>query len=86
MDDPATLLTVLQNAIGLNLARQRQAIVNFGFETCDGLKNTSEANFRGLFSTIECNNRNLLPGQQVRLNLTAKARLHAICKEFIMRE
>ena len=86
MDDQATLLTVLQNATGLNLARQRQAIVNFGFDTCNGLKNTSEANFRGLFSTIEHNNRNLQVGNQVRLNLTGKARLHAICEEFIMRE
>ena len=86
MDDPATLLTVLQNAIGLNLARQRQAIVNFGFDTCNGLKNRSEADFRGLFSTIERNSRNLQAGNQVRLNLTVKAHLHVICEEFIMRD
>ena len=40
--------TVLQNVIGLNLARQRQAIVNYGFDTCNWLKNMSEADLRGL--------------------------------------
>ena len=57
MDDPATLLTVLQNAIGLNLARQRQAIMNFGFDTCNGLKNMSEADFlvrlKGIIATCQ---------------------------------
>ena len=38
MDDPATLLTVLQNAIGLRAARQRQAIVNFGFDKIVNVK------------------------------------------------
>ena len=86
MDDPPTLIAVLQNAIGLGLVRQRQTIVNFGFDTCNGLKNSTESDLRGLFSTIERNNCGLNANQQVRLNLTHKSRMYALREEFIMRE
>ena len=86
IDNKTTLVTLLQNAIGLYLARQRQVIVNFGFDTCNGLKNTSVEDLRGVFSTIDRNNCLLQAGQQVRLNLTVKSQLYAICEEFIMRE
>ena len=86
MDDTQTLVTVLQLAIDLNQGRQRQAIINFGFDTCNRLKNTTEDNLKDLFSTIEQNNHGLLANQQVRLNLTVKSRLYALREEFIMRE
>ena len=86
MNDRATLITVLQNTIGLGLARQRQTIINFGFDTCNGLKNSTESDLRGRFSTIERNNRGLNANQQVRLNLTHKSRMYALREEFIMRE
>ena len=85
MNDGNTLLTVLTNAIGLTLLRQRQAIVSFGFDTCNGLKSTSIEDLRGLFSTIDRNNRGLLANQQARLNLTVKSRMHALREEFVMR-
>ena len=75
MDDPQTLVTVLQDAIGLNQERQGQSIVNFGFDTCNGLKNTTEDDLKGLFSTIERKNRGIAANWQVCLNLTVKSRL-----------
>ena len=86
MDDAQTLVTVLQDAIGLNQGRQRQAIINFGFDTCNGLKNTTEDDLKGLFSTIQRNNGGLPAHRQVHLNLTVKSRLQALREEFIMRE
>ena len=78
MDDGNTLLTVLTDAIGLTVARQRQAIVTFGFDTCNGLKSTSVEDLRILFNTIDRNNRGLLANQQARLNLTVKSRMYAL--------
>ena len=85
MNDGNTLLTVLADMIGLTLLRQRQAIVSYGFDTCNGLMSTSVEDLRSLFSTIARNNRGLLVNQQARLNLTVKSRMYALCKEFVMR-
>ena len=85
MDDAGTLLAVLTQAIGLIQARQRQAIVTLGFDTCKGLRDTWLEDLRGLFSTIDRNNRGLVANQQVRFNLTVKSRMYALREEFIMR-
>ena len=85
MDDAGTLLAVLTQAIGLTQARQRQAIVTLGFDTCERLRDTSLEDLRGLFSTIERNNHGLGANQQVRFNLTVKSYMYALWEEFIMR-
>ena len=85
MDDRNTLVTVLTEAIGLTLARQRQAIVNFGFDTCNGLKSTSVEDLRGLFSTIDRNNHGLLANQQLRFNLIVNSCMYALREEFVVR-
>ena len=79
------MLTVLTDAIGLALLRQRQAIVSYGFDTCNGLMSTSVEDLRSLFSMIDRNNRGLLANQQARLNLTVKSCMYALCEEFVMR-
>ena len=76
MNDRNTLLAVLTQAIGLAQARQRQAIVNFGFDMYDGLRNTSMKDRRGLFSKIDRNNLGLLVNQQARFNLMGKFGLY----------
>lgn len=86
MNDPATLESVLQNAIGLTLGRQRQAIIDLGFNTCNGLENASKDDLKTLFLTVERNNRDLNANQQVRFNITVKARINALREEFIMRK
>ena len=85
MNHTQTLVTLLQDAIGLNQARQRNVIISFGFDTCNGLKNTTEDDLKGLFSTIECNNCGLAANQQVQLNLTVKSLLYSVREEFIMK-
>ena len=86
MNDTGTLLEVLTQAIGLTQARQRQAIITLGFDTCKGLRDTSLEDLRGLFGMIERNNCGLLANQQVRFNLTVKACMYALREEFIMRD
>ena len=85
MDDRNTLIAVLTQAIGLAQARQRQAFITLGFGMCEGLRDTSLEDLRGLFSTIDRNNLRLLANQQLRFNLTVKTRMYALCEEFIIR-
>ena len=86
MDDTATLLAVLTQAIGLTQVRQRQAIVTLGFDTCKGLRDALLEDLQGLFGTIDRNNCERLANQQVRFNLTVKSHMYALREEFIMRE
>ncbi len=85
MDDQATFITLLTQAVGMTLNRQRQAITTFGFDTCEGLMSASEDDLKNLLSTIERNNRDVNVNQAVRINTQMRTRLFALREEFLMR-
>lgn len=58
---------LLQYGVEMTLAcpQKALAIINYGFNACNGLKNMPEEDLRDLFGTIERTNRNLNANQQV---------------------
>ena len=86
MEDPATFDTLLTQAVGMTLNRQRLAISTYGFDTCGGLMSASEDDLKNLLTTIERNNRDLAAGQQVRINTQMRTKLFALREEFLMRD
>ena len=85
MDDQASFITLLTQAVGMTLNRQRVAITTFGFDTCDGMMSASEDDLKNLLTTIERNNRELNANQAVRINTQMRTRLFALREEFLMR-
>ena len=57
MDDPAVFDDLLDEC-GLTTARQRAAIINQGFTTCEDLSYVSYDDITSAFEAIQCLNRN----------------------------
>jgi len=84
MDDPAVFEALLDEC-GLSTARQRAAIINQGFATCEDLSYVSYDDINAAFEAIQRLNRNLANNHVVRLTIRHKRLLNAIRREFIMR-
>jgi len=86
MNDQAIFNNVLEHGIGLNQPRQRNKIIDNGFDTTQGLANMSDSALDTLFKTIEQQNRYMNNNnQRVTINLQAKERIKALRAELTMR-
>ena len=85
MDDPATFRIILTNAIGLAQARQRNAVIDNGFDTCEELLQTPSDRLSNLWKSIADLNIGLPQNQVIKITLVIQSRLNVLRKELRMR-
>ena len=86
MDNRNSFLSFLKDGIGLTNKPQRDAIVNHGFDTCQGLVDTTEDGIKEVFNVISQENRNTTAANKVFIKEQVKQRFYGARAEFLMRQ
>ena len=86
MDDPDTLLAILQDAVDLPHARQRNAITDVGFTTLNELLSITDSDLKEIFKSVEQNNRQLPAAQRISITMLKRKQIHALRSELLMRQ
>jgi hypothetical protein len=85
MERQDLFINLLQHGIGLTQPRQRNTIIELGFNTCRGLTDTSTDGIKAVFDLITRNNRDLNVNQRVNIREQVKQRIYGARSEFLMR-
>ena len=87
MDSAPNFTTLLQNGIGLTQARQRNAVITYGFDTCFGLMDTDTEGIKDGFHNISRGNRDIIDARNhIIIREQVKQRLYGAREEFLMKE
>ena len=86
MNSTASFNAFMQNGIGLTQNKQKTAITNHGFDTCQGLVDTTNDGIKEVFAAITRANRDLTNARdKVYIKEQIKQRFYGAKEEFLMR-
>ena len=85
MNHKRTFETFLKDGIGLSSKEQRTAIITHGFDTCQGLLDTTNEGIKEVFNAINLENRNAAAKDKVIIREQIKQRFYGARAELMMR-
>ena len=86
MNSAPNFTMFLQNQIGLTQARQRNAVIAHGFDTCLGLVDTDTEGIKEVFHNISRGNRDIIDAcNHIIIREQVKQRLYEAREEFLMK-
>ena len=86
MDSKSTFVTFLKDGIGLTQKTHRDAIINHGFDTCQGLVDTTNDGIKEVFNVINQENKSITrAADKVFIREQVKQRFYGARAEFLMR-
>ena len=86
MNSKRTFESFLKDGIGLTEKKQREAITTHGFDTVQGMIDTSNEGIKEVFSVINAENKNAAAKDKVIIREQIKQRFYGARTEFLMRE
>ena len=86
MNNKKAFESFLKDGIGLTEKKQREAITIHGFDTVQGMIDTSNEGIKEVFSVINAENKNAAAKDKVIIREQIKQRFYGARTEFLMRE